>query len=120
MNVGRLITPPVRDMAIGAMIEGGPTIDDAQSWAAYRREQPDRRYATAKRALARRELRRHGLELHAELKAQQSQMHETRGQRIFSDLLSEPSFKISLNCNQDLSACLRLGSLPCDFKQIVW
>jgi hypothetical protein len=61
INVGRLITPPVRDVARGEMIEVGPVIDDAQGWAAYRRERPDRRYATAKRVLSRRELRRYGL-----------------------------------------------------------
>ena len=61
MNVGRLITPPVRDVASGERIEVGPAIDDAQSWGAYRRERPDRRYATAKRVLSRHELRRHGL-----------------------------------------------------------
>jgi hypothetical protein len=61
INVGRLITPPVRDVASGAMIEVGPVIDDAESWAAYRRERPGRRYATAKRALSRAELRRFGL-----------------------------------------------------------
>jgi hypothetical protein len=59
--VGRLITPPVRDVASGDMIQVGPAIDDPQSWAAYRRARPDRRYATAKRVLSRRELRRHGL-----------------------------------------------------------
>jgi len=61
MNIGRLITPPVRDVASGAMIEVGPAIDDAQSWVAYRRERPDRRYTTGKRVLSRRELRHHGL-----------------------------------------------------------
>ncbi len=61
MNIGRLITPPVRDATNGAMIEVGPAIDDAQSWAAYRRERPDRRYATAKRVLSSRELRHYGL-----------------------------------------------------------
>jgi hypothetical protein len=61
MNVGRLITPPVRDLASGARIEVGPAIDDAQSWEAYRRERSDRRYAVAKRVLSRRELRRYGL-----------------------------------------------------------
>ena len=61
MNVGRLITPPVRDVANGDMIEVGPAIDDAQSWANYRRERPDRRYPTAKRVLSTRELRRYRL-----------------------------------------------------------
>jgi hypothetical protein len=61
MNVGRLITPPVRDAASGAMIHVGPAIDDPQGWAAYRRERPDRRYATAKRVLSSHELRRYGL-----------------------------------------------------------
>ena len=62
MNVGRLITPPVRDVTSGAMIEVGPAIDNEQGWATYRRERPDRRYATTKRVLSRRELRRYGLE----------------------------------------------------------
>lgn len=61
MNIGRLITPPVRDAACGAMIEAGPAIDDAESWATYRRERPDRRYAAGKRVLSRRELRHYGL-----------------------------------------------------------
>jgi hypothetical protein len=61
MNVGRLLTPPVRDVVTGAMIAAGPAIDEAESWATYRRAHPDRRYATAKRVLSRRELRRHGL-----------------------------------------------------------
>jgi len=61
MNIGRLITPPVRDAASGDMIEVGPLIDDAESQAAYRRERPDRRYATAKRVLSRPELRRYDL-----------------------------------------------------------
>jgi hypothetical protein len=61
MKVGRLITPPVRDVARGVMIEVGPAIDDAQSWATWRRERPDRRYAAAKRVLSRRELRRYRL-----------------------------------------------------------
>jgi len=45
----------------GTMIEVGPSIDDARSWDIYRRANPDRHYATAKRVLSRRELRRHGL-----------------------------------------------------------
>jgi hypothetical protein len=61
MNVGRLITPPVRDVASGDMVEVGPAIDDAESWADYRRKRPERRYATAKRVLSRPELRRYGL-----------------------------------------------------------
>jgi hypothetical protein len=61
MNVGRLMTPPVRDVASGEMIEVGPAVDDARSWAAYRRDRPERLYATAKRVLSRRELQRHGL-----------------------------------------------------------
>ena len=39
----------------------GPEIDETNSWNAYRRTHPDRRYAIAKRTLSRRELRRHGL-----------------------------------------------------------
>ncbi len=61
MNVGRLMTPPVRDVVTGTMIEVGPAIDDARSWDTYRRASPDRHYAMAKRVLSRRELRRHGL-----------------------------------------------------------
>lgn len=61
MNVGRLITQPVRDVMNGARIEVGPAIDNVQSWAAYRRERPDRRYAIAKRVLSRSELRRYRL-----------------------------------------------------------
>ncbi len=61
MNVGRLTTPPVRDVVTGAMIEVGPATDEARSWDIYRRANPDRRYATAKRVLSRRDLRRHGL-----------------------------------------------------------
>jgi len=57
----RLITPPVRDVASGAVIAVGPEIDDVASWKAYRRAQGDRRYAIAKRVLSRRELRRHGV-----------------------------------------------------------
>jgi hypothetical protein len=59
--VRRLITPAVRDVAANAVIEVGPPIDDEAGWNAYRRAQPDRRYAVAKRVLSRRELRRHGL-----------------------------------------------------------
>jgi hypothetical protein len=61
MNVGRLMTPPVRDVVTGTIIEVGPAVDDARSWDTYRRANPDRHYATAKRVLSRRELRRHGL-----------------------------------------------------------
>jgi hypothetical protein len=57
----RLITPPVRDVASGAVIAVGPEIDDVASWKAYRRAQGERRYAIAKRVLSRRELRRHGV-----------------------------------------------------------
>jgi hypothetical protein len=45
----------------GTMLAVGPQIDDAESWTIYRRSHPDSRYATAKRVLSRRELRRHGL-----------------------------------------------------------
>jgi hypothetical protein len=59
--VRRLVTPTVRDVATGSLIEAGPLIDDAAGWNAYRRTQPDRRYTISKRALSRRELRQHGL-----------------------------------------------------------
>ncbi len=61
MNVRRLISPAVRDVVIGKLIEIGPACDDLDSWSDYRRACPDRRYAIAKRVLSRRELRRHGL-----------------------------------------------------------
>jgi hypothetical protein len=61
MDVRRLVSPPVRDVATGGMIAVGPPLDDPQSWQIYRRAQPDRRYVVAKRILSRRELRRHGL-----------------------------------------------------------
>jgi len=61
MEVRRLVTPAVRDVATGAMIAAGPNTDDEASWRSYRRGQPDRYYAIAKRVLSRRELRRHQL-----------------------------------------------------------
>jgi hypothetical protein len=61
MEVRRLITPAVRDVATGAMIAAGPETDDEASWRSYRRGQPDRYYAIAKRVLSRRELRHHRL-----------------------------------------------------------
>jgi len=61
MNVRRLMSPSVWDVVTKAIIAVGPAIDDPKSWNHYRRAQPDRRYAMAKRALSRRELRRHGL-----------------------------------------------------------
>jgi hypothetical protein len=61
LAVRRLTTPAVWDVAINALVEAGPPVDDEAGWSAYRRGQPDRHYALAKRALPRRELRRHGL-----------------------------------------------------------
>jgi hypothetical protein len=61
MSVRRLLTPAVRDVATGSLIEAGPLIDDAAGWNAYRRARPDRRYTISKRTLSRRELRQHGL-----------------------------------------------------------
>ena len=61
MEVRRLVTPAVRDVATGAMIAAGPNTDDEASWRSYRRGQPDRYYAIAKRVLSRRELRHHRL-----------------------------------------------------------
>jgi len=61
LTVRRLITPAVRDVVTKAMVEAGPAIDDEASWRAWRRAQPDRRHAVAKRMLSRRELRQHGL-----------------------------------------------------------
>ena len=60
LTVRRLATPAVRDVVKG-LVEVGPPIDDEAGWKAYHRAQPDRRYAVTKRALSRRELRRHGL-----------------------------------------------------------
>ena len=61
VTVGRLVTPALRDVATGSLIEAGPPTDDAAGWNAYRRAHPDRRYAINKRTLSRRELRQHGL-----------------------------------------------------------
>ena len=61
MDVRRLVSPAVQDVATGELIEVGPACDDQDSWNSYRRERPDRRYAVAKRVLSRRELRRHRL-----------------------------------------------------------
>jgi hypothetical protein len=59
MDVRRLMSPAVRDVATGRMIEVGPALDDVESWKNYRYEQPERRYVVAKRVLSRRELRRY-------------------------------------------------------------
>jgi hypothetical protein len=61
LAVRRLASPKVHDVATGQWIAAGPYIDDQASWARYRRDYPQRRYAVTKRALSRRELRRHGL-----------------------------------------------------------
>jgi hypothetical protein len=61
IEVRRLVTPAVRDVATGAMIAAGPATDDEASWSSHRRGQPDRYYAIAKHVLSRRELRRHRL-----------------------------------------------------------
>ncbi|MBV8840933.1 MAG: hypothetical protein JO000_30715 [Alphaproteobacteria bacterium] len=62
----RLANGPVFDVARRAYIQLGPGVDNDAGWYWYRRENPDRRYAVAKRQLSRRELRRHGLENRAE------------------------------------------------------
>jgi hypothetical protein len=61
VTVRRLATPAVRDVVTNVLIEAGPPIDDEAGWNAYRRAQPDCRYAIGKRTLSSRELRRHGL-----------------------------------------------------------
>jgi hypothetical protein len=61
MDVRRLASPAVRDVVTGNWVEAGPLIDTPDDWKAYRRAQPDRRYAIAKRTLSKHELRRHGL-----------------------------------------------------------
>ena len=61
MEVRRLVTPAVRDVATGAMIAAGPETDDEASRRSYRRGHPDRYYVIAKRVISRRELRRHRL-----------------------------------------------------------
>jgi hypothetical protein len=61
MEVRRLTSPPVHDVVTGKAIETGPAIDTPDRWKQYRRGQPDRYYAIAKRVLSRKELRRHGL-----------------------------------------------------------
>lgn len=59
--VRRLTTPAVRDVVTNTMVEAGPLTDDPAAWQSYRRQYPHRHYATAKRVLSRRELRRHGI-----------------------------------------------------------
>ena len=61
VTVRRLVTPTVRDVTTGELIDAGPAIDDWTSWQEYRRRHTDRRYAIAKRMLSRTELRRHKL-----------------------------------------------------------
>jgi len=61
IEVRRLISPPVWDVAEKRMIAVGPVVDDLSSWSRYRRARPDRRYAVSKRPLSTRELRRHGV-----------------------------------------------------------
>jgi hypothetical protein len=61
VDVRRLVTPGVRDAVTGELIPAGPAIDDTAGWTLYRRDHPTRLYAVAKRALSRRELRRHSL-----------------------------------------------------------
>ena len=62
VNVRRLLTPSVRDVATGELVAAGPAIDDPIGRNLYRRAHPTRFYAVAKRVLSRRELRRHGLQ----------------------------------------------------------
>jgi hypothetical protein len=61
MTVRRLASADVLDVVSGRHVPLGPAIDEERAWTEYRRAYPDRRYAIAKRALARSELRRHGL-----------------------------------------------------------
>lgn len=61
INVGRLVTPGVRDVVTGELIAVGPDIDDIKGWKRYRHEHPSRFYPVAKRTLSYRELRRHGV-----------------------------------------------------------
>lgn len=61
ITVRRLASPGVWDVVSRVSVPLGPAIDEERAWAVYRRTWPDRRYAVAKRALAQRELRRHGL-----------------------------------------------------------
>jgi hypothetical protein len=61
VNVRRLISPAVFDLVTGRSIPLGPQADEELAWRDYRRNYPDRRYATAKRQLSKKELRRRGL-----------------------------------------------------------
>ncbi len=56
-----LVSAPVWDAVEKKRIAVGPLVDTPKAWQAYRRGQPKRRYAVAKRTLSRRELQRHGL-----------------------------------------------------------
>jgi hypothetical protein len=55
------MSPPVRDVATGELVDVGPVIDDAGGRRAFLRAHPDRRYAIAKRTLSHRELRTQGI-----------------------------------------------------------
>lgn len=61
VTIRQLVTPAVYDVVSGAAICAGPELDEPRTWAAYRKAQPDRVYAVAKRQLSRADLRRHGL-----------------------------------------------------------
>lgn len=57
----RLVTPGCFDVVSGEGVLAGPETVDARSWEDYRKRQPDRHYAVAKRQLSSTALRRHGL-----------------------------------------------------------
>jgi hypothetical protein len=62
VTVHQLITGAVQDAVTGRLVLAGPEVDEDKAWQAYRRENPTRTYASAKRQLNRTELRRHGLQ----------------------------------------------------------
>ena len=59
--VRQLVTPAILDVVTGAAVPCGPEVDDAVGRKRYAATNPQRVYATAKRQLSKRELRRHGL-----------------------------------------------------------
>lgn len=61
VEIHALQGPLFYDVVSCATIAPGPVTDNAKSWAAYRRDHPDRRYAAKKHALSSAELKRHGL-----------------------------------------------------------
>jgi hypothetical protein len=57
----QLVTPGCYDVVTGEAALAGPELDEPRAWTLFRKANPTRTYAVAKRQLSARELRRHGL-----------------------------------------------------------